>query len=112
MYHPQREERAILRGVKSTPKEVKIEPISLKDLDVPSLDWRTKGAVTSVKDQGICGSCWSFGSAEAVSGAVAVKYGRLVPLSQQALMDCSWGKLWMLMRHTISETFAAGVLVS
>lgn len=56
-----------------------------------SLDWRLYGAVTPVKDQSVCGSCWSFGTTGAVEGAYYLKYGKLVRLSQQALIDCSWG---------------------
>ncbi|XP_063237823.1 digestive cysteine proteinase 1 [Bacillus rossius redtenbacheri] len=56
-----------------------------------SVDWRLVGAVTPVKDQSVCGSCWSFGTTGAVEGAYFLKHGRLVRLSQQALIDCSWG---------------------
>ncbi|XP_012224399.2 digestive cysteine proteinase 1 [Linepithema humile] len=56
-----------------------------------SIDWRLYGAVTPVKDQSVCGSCWSFGSTGAVEGAYFMKYKKLVRLSQQALIDCSWG---------------------
>ncbi|XP_034942712.1 digestive cysteine proteinase 1 [Chelonus insularis] len=56
-----------------------------------SMDWRLFGAVTPVKDQSVCGSCWSFGTTGAVEGAYFMKYHTLVRLSQQALIDCSWG---------------------
>uniref|UniRef100_A0A663LM10 Peptidase C1A papain C-terminal domain-containing protein n=1 Tax=Athene cunicularia TaxID=194338 RepID=A0A663LM10_ATHCN len=56
-----------------------------------SLDWRLYGAVTPVKDQAICGSCWSFATTGAMEGALFLKTGVLTPLSQQVLIDCSWG---------------------
>ncbi|KAJ8970056.1 hypothetical protein NQ317_012031 [Molorchus minor] len=53
-------------------------------------DWRIYGAVTRLKS--VCGSCWSFGTVGAIEGAYFLKNGRnLVRLSQQALIDCSWG---------------------
>jgi len=55
------------------------------------MDWRLYGAVTSVKDQSVCGSCWSFGTVGTLEGALFLKTGQLTRLSQQALVDCSWG---------------------
>ena len=55
------------------------------------LDWRLYGAVAQVKDQASCGSCWSFGTVGTLEGALFLKTGKMTRLSQQALVDCSWG---------------------
>jgi len=60
--------------------------------DAPdTLDWRLYGAVTPVKDQSVCGSCWSFGTVGTLEGTLFLNTGKLERLSQQALVDCSWG---------------------
>jgi C1A family cysteine protease len=53
------------------------------------LDWSKKGVVTPIKDQGQCGSCWSFSATGAMESAWAIDMGNLISLSEQELMDCS-----------------------
>jgi cathepsin L len=78
----------IATAARSNARIADIAPIDVKDLP-SAVDWRDKGVVSPVKNQGGCGSCWAFAGTEAIETAVAQATGKVLALSTQNVVSCA-----------------------
>ena len=84
------EEFAMMRATKHSPSQFPVRASApVRHTPNPdSVDWRTKGAVTKVKNQGGCGSCWAFSATESVESHYQIASGNLLELAPQTYVDC------------------------
>ncbi|PSS16062.1 Actinidain like [Actinidia chinensis var. chinensis] len=85
------EYRSMYLGTKISPRRTNVSDRykpQVGDQLPDSIDWREKGAVVDIKNQGDCGSCWAFSSIAAVEGINQIVTGNLISLSEQELVDC------------------------
>jgi cathepsin L len=77
--------KGLFGAVKPTLTETQVPVGALPD----SMDWRSKGAVSPVKDQGGCGSCWAFAATETIESHLQIATGQLLKLSPQDMVSCT-----------------------
>nr|CAR31335.1 pro-asclepain f [Gomphocarpus fruticosus subsp. fruticosus] len=77
--------------ISSNPNHDDVEEDILKEdvVELPdSVDWREKGVVFPIRNQGKCGSCWTFSAVASIETLNGIKKGHMIALSEQELLDC------------------------
>merc|ERR1719420_2496712 len=82
------EELARVRSTRYSPSRHPFAQLQSAAPNPASVDWRTKGAVTPVKNQGGCGSCWAFSATESVESHYQIASGKLLTLAPQTYVNC------------------------
>lgn len=92
------------------PTKVQKKFFSSKTVADAAIDWRDKGVVNAIQDQGSCGSCWAFSAIQAQESRYAIVYGNLQKLSEQNLVDCvnecygcGGGEMYIALEYAISN---------
>ena len=79
---------SLLQARPTRPEDIIPSPIRSTKAAPGSIDWREKGVVNAIKDQGQCGSCWAFGAIQSCESAYAIQTGELLSFSESNLVDC------------------------
>ena len=84
-------ERKSLNGLKPELRTREYAPVLLEPSNSDGVNWVEKGAVTDVKNQGSCGSCWSFSTTGSLEGAHFIATGSLESFSEEQFVQCDYG---------------------